>query len=50
MTASVVPAPATEIRPASPRTPDRHRDQYWDVFAASWRRATPTVPRPRSGD
>lgn len=50
MTATVVPAPATEIRPAYPRNPDRHRDQYWDVFTASWQRATPTVPRPRRGD
>jgi hypothetical protein len=43
-------APATEIQPASPRIRTRHRDEYWDVFTASWRRATPTVPRPRSGN
>jgi hypothetical protein len=50
MSAPVVPSPATEARPASPRRPDRHRDEYWDVFTASWRRATPVVPRPRLGD
>ena len=50
MIAPVVPGPATELRPASPRRPDRHRDEYWDVFTASWRRATPSVPRPRTGD
>lgn len=41
---------ATETRPASHRVPNRHRDEYWDVFTASWRRATPTVPRPRNGN
>lgn len=49
MSAPVVPSPATEVRPASPR-PDRHRDEYWDHVTAGWRRATPSVPRPRTGD
>jgi hypothetical protein len=49
MTAPTIPGPATERRPASPRR-DRHRDEYWDVFTASWRRHVPTVPVPRSGD
>jgi hypothetical protein len=50
MSTAAVPAPATEFRPASPRVRNRHRDEYWDVFTASWRRTTPSVPRPRSGD
>ncbi len=45
MTAPTVPGPAT-----TQRRPDRHRDEYWDVFSAGWRRRTPAVPTPRSGD
>jgi hypothetical protein len=44
MTAPTVPTrPPVRIR-------TRPTTEYWDVFTASWRRATPPVPRPRNGD
>jgi hypothetical protein len=46
VTTPTIPRLATELRPGR----NRHRDEYWDVFTASWRRHLPTVPVPRSGD
>jgi hypothetical protein len=42
------PTAATRPRPVQHRS--RPLTEYWDVFTASWRRNTPTVPQPRSGD